>query len=69
MKSSVQSTKEFSKFKNEFFTLSEPILNKDISTLKLASVKQQTTKQDKCVDKLIQIESNQEQNFEEIEQL
>ena len=39
MKSSVQSAKEFSKFKNDFFTLSEPILNKDISTLKLATVK------------------------------
>lgn len=42
MKNSIQSAKEFSKFKNDFFTLSEPILNKDISTLKLTSVKLQT---------------------------
>lgn len=33
------SNKEFSKFKNEFFTLSEPILNKDISTIKLSVIK------------------------------
>ena len=52
MKNSQQSSKEFSKFKNEFFTLSEPILNKDISTLKLVTVKQQSSKQEKCVDKL-----------------
>ena len=52
MKNSTGSTKEFSKFKNEFFTICEPIMNKDISTLKLAAVKQQSSKQDKCVDKL-----------------
>jgi hypothetical protein len=37
---SAMTNKEFSKFKGEFFAVCDPIVNKDLVTLKLATVKQ-----------------------------
>jgi len=49
--------------------LNEPIANKDISTLKLAVIKQQSAKQERCVDKLAQMENNQESHWDDLQQL
>lgn len=58
IKNSINCARDFNKFKNEYFTLNEPIANKDISTLKLSTIKTQAAKLDRCVDKLAQMENN-----------
>ena len=57
-KMSTQSNQEFSKFKGEYFSICEQIINKDISFLKMAQVQQQSQKLANLVEKLENVHSN-----------
>jgi len=40
MRSAGDSNKDYGRFKGEFFAINEPIINKDLSLIKLSTVKQ-----------------------------
>ena len=45
-------TSGFAKFKSDYFSATEPICNKDVSTLKLATIKVQQSKLSKISEKI-----------------
>lgn len=47
-----RSTKEFSKFKGDYFLVSDQVVNKDLSLLKMQGVKTQAGKLEKITEKL-----------------
>ena len=55
-----RTTKEFSKFKGDYFLVSEQVVNKDIGQLKMQAVKTQTGKLEKIAEKLKSVQSQSE---------
>jgi hypothetical protein len=58
LKKSSEINQDFGRFKGEFFAINEVIINKDISHLKLSSVKAQRNKQEKILDQMAYVEIN-----------
>ena len=69
LKKSNEINQDFGRFKGEFFAINEVIINKDISQLKLSSVKTQRNKQEKIIDQMSYIELNVGGNNTNLESL
>ena len=58
IKLSGSSNKDFSKFKGEYFSICEPIINKDISLLKISLVTTQSQKKARLNEKMEAVNEN-----------